>query len=465
MRQTFGNRTPLAIAKSLLRALALTSTPLLPTVVAGQSLETGLARVVGQYAPDGDCALWPRVSVEQGRVAFDGSEGGDILFLEQWRACPDCLPEYHVATGEVRVAPVISRDEPDAAPVFRFNADGALGLMIVEPGGDISALPELAAVVEIGALARCDVSQIAVAASPDRTAEERWRSFDTGARAGGAYCPVLDQTNGHQACFDLGCEFGRPLDWQLSVAGAPAGFSPSQTGDIRAEVLVDGTVVGRMTFTHSVNQMAGVFRAPFDFDTHGVTLVQLQQGRQAELRFTQDGRSAAMLMGLRGSSRALDGIMQMCGERLMGANPANRPDRFVTQQGASQPQAELLAREALASLVAEMNTQADPAIVDVQTAWLIDLGDGWRFLLTEVGPSTFHFGIGAYGGFVLASPPGEPFRRVGPDANASIIWLDKEQRNMGWPRLLFQSARGVNPSFHAWRWNGQEYIYDREIQP
>ena len=36
---------------------------------------------------------------------------------------------------------------------------------------------------------------------------------------------------------------------------------------------------------------------------------------------------------------------------------------------------------------------------------------------------------------------------------------------MGWPRLLFQSARGMTPTFHAWQWNGREYAYDREIQP
>jgi hypothetical protein len=119
----------------------------------------------------------------------------------------------------------------------------------------------------------------------------------------------------------------------------------------------------------------------------------------------------------------------------------------------------------MARLLAEMNAEAAPAIVDVQGAWLIDLGDGWRFILAEVGPSTLHFGIGGFGGFVLAAPPGEPFRRIGPDAAASIIWIDREDRIMGWPRLLFQSARGVNPPFHAWRWNGRDYGYDREIQP
>jgi outer membrane protein OmpA-like peptidoglycan-associated protein len=418
----------------------------------------------GSYAPDGDCARWPRATVAQGHVEFYGWEGGDILFLDQWRACPDCLPEYPLAASELRIAPVIAEGDPKAAPVFRFNANGVPGLMLAEGGGDMTKFPELAAVVDFGVLARCDVSRIEAAATLDPTAEASWRSFENDSRAGASYCPVLDNTAQNQMCFDLGCGFGRRIDWALGIMGSPAGFTPPRDSAIEAEIVIDNSVVGRMTFTRPDDDPNAQFYAPFDFETHGITLVQLQNGREAELRLSAEGQTAAVLMGLRGSSRALDGIMQMCGERLMAANPINRPDRFLSQQGASQPEAERLAREALAATLAEMNTQATPPIVDVQTAWLIDLGDGWRFILTDVGPSNFHFGMGGYGGFVLASPPGEPFRRVGPDANASIIWIDQEQRNMGWPRLLFQSARGVNPPFHAWRWNGQNYIYDREIQ-
>jgi hypothetical protein len=430
-----------------------------------QSSDIGFEIATGRYAPDGDCARWPRVTVAQGHVEFYGWEGGDILFLDQWRTCPDCLPEYPVAAGELRIAPVIDPGNPQAAPVFRFNADGAPGLMIAEEGGDMTDFPELAAVVEFGALSRCDVSRIAAAATLHRTAEASWRSFETDQRAGASYCPVLDGTAQNQMCFGLGCGYGSEMDWALSIMGSPAGFTAPRDGTIQAEVVIDGSVVGRMTFTRPADDPNAQFYAPFDFATHGVTLVQLQRGREAELRLSAEGQAAAVLMSLRGSSRALDGIRQMCSERLMAATPANRPDRFLTQQGASEPEAERLAREAMASTLAQMNTQANPAIVDVQTAWLIDLGDGWRFILAEVGPSTFHFGIGAYGSFVLAAPPGEPFRRVGPDANASIIWIDKEQRHMGWPRLLFQSARGMTPSFHAWQWNGREYAYDREIQP
>lgn len=430
-----------------------------------QSSSMSFEIALGRYAPDGDCARWPRVTVEQGHVEFYGWEGGDILFLDQWRPCPDCLPDFGIAAGELRVAPIIDSTNPTSAPVLRFNADGAPGLMIAEDGGDLSDYPELAAVVEFGALVRCDVSRIAVAPGPERTTYDRWRSFDADWRAGASFCPVLDDSTRNQMCFGLGCEYGRPMDWALGIAGSPAGFTTPTSGQIEAEVVIDGSVVGRMNFTRPANDPNAQFYAPFESATHGVTLVQLQRGRVAELRLSADGQAAAVLMSLRGSSRALDGIGQMCSKRLMGATPANRPDRFLTQHGASQPKAEALARQALTSLLAQMNAEANSAIVDVQTAWLIDLGDGWRFILAEVGPSTFHFGIGAYGGFVLAAPPGEPFRRVGPDANASIIWIDQEQRNMGWPRLLFQSARGMTPSFHAWQWNGREYAYDREIQP
>lgn len=462
----FGNNDQGRCTARLLAALSLFGwLSYLPHTALAQSSDVNFASALGSYAPDGDCARWPRVTVSDRHVEFYGWEGGDVLFLDKWRSCPDCLPKYPIAADELRIAPVINQNNPQAAPVFRFNADGATGLMLAENGGDMTGFPELAAVVDYGALSRCDLSRIAATASLDPTAEASWRSFDTDWRAGASYCPVLDNAARNQMCFGLGCGYGRRMDWALGIMGNPSGFSAPREGAIQAEIVIDGGVAGRMTFTRPADDPNGQFYAPFDFETHGVTLVQLQKGREAELRLAGQGQTAAVLMSLRGSSRALDGIMQMCGERLMAANPVNRPDRFLSQQGESQPEAERLAREALAATLAEMNTQADPAIVDVQTAWLIDLGDGWRFILTEVGPSTFHFGIGAYGGFVLASPPGEPFRRVGPDANASIIWIDQEQRNMGWPRLLFQSARGMNPPFHAWRWNGQDYIYDREIQP
>lgn len=434
-----------------------------------QAQGVGFDSVMGSYAPDADCARWPRVTVAQSHVELYGWEGGDILFLDRWRACPDCLPGEPVAPGELRVAPVLSDADPKSAPVVRFNADGVPGRLVAEAGGDMTGVPELAAVVEAGALARCDLAQIAAVATRDPTADASWRSFETDGRAGASFCPVRDDAAGHRICVDLGCGYGRRMDWALDLAGRPAGFAdPAPVpggGGIDAEIVIDARVVGRMTFTRPEDDPAGPFRAPFDAETHGVTLMELRRGQEAELRLSADGRTAAVVMSLRGSSRALDGIMQMCGERLMAATPVNRPDRFLSQQGQSQPKAEALARDALAAMLAEMNTQADPPIVDVQTAWLIDLGDGWRFILTEVGPSNFHFGMGGFGGVVLASPPGEPFRRVGPDANASIIWIDREQRNMGWPRLLFQSARGMAPPFHAWRWDGRAYVYDREIQP
>lgn len=433
------------------------------TILANES-PINWATISGVYAPGGDCALTPRLSVEQSRVEFYGWEGGDSLFITGWRDCSDCSSEFMGSGNEVRISPRLSREAPLEAPLFRFNADGAKGLLIVEPGGDLSPFPEVAAIVDAGALSRCDVSQITATATLHPSAEQGWKRFDTPSRAGAAYCAVQDGINETALCLGLGCGYGRRMDWTLGLMGTPNGFAPSPAEDIQAEVLIDGTVVGRMTFSTSQDEAYPGRYAAVDSETHGVTIVQLQKGNEAELRLSSGDQKVAALMRLRGSSKALDGIWQTCGARMMNANPANRPNRFVTQHGASQPEAEALARNAATDMLAQMRTEANDPNIDIMTAWLIDLEDGWRFLLTEVGPSNFHFGMGGFGGIVLASPPGESFRRVGPDASAGLIWLDLEQRYQGWPRLFFQSARGVNPPFHVWRWNGQEYIYDREIQ-
>ena len=463
MRRTHDNLKRLIYVKSLFGAIILGALSALPAIA--ESAGIRLASIAGEYSADGYCGRMQNMTVHEDRIEFANMLGSWVLPANQWRSCADCLPQYPLAPNELRIAPIIDPSNLDAAPVFRFNANGTVGLMIVEPGGEMTPYPELAEVVEARTLTRCDTSQIAAVASLDATADSRWRNFDSNGRAGATYCPVLDMTAGNRMCFQIGCGYGRPIDWTLDLAEMPAGFAPPATGDIQGEIVIDGNVVGRMTFTRPADDPTGPFHAPFDFESHGVTLVQLRRGQEAELRLSAQGQAAAVLMSLRGSSRALGGIMQMCGERLIAANPLNRPDRFMSTQGESQPEAERLAREALAATLARMNTQDSSHTVDVLEAGLIDLGDGWRFILADVGTSTYHFGIAAYGSYVLAAPPGQTFRLVGPDASAALIWIDTEQRNMGWPRLLFKNVRGVNQPFHAWRWNGHEYIYDREIQP
>lgn len=270
----------------------------LPDTALAQSTDVNLASALGSYAPDGDCAQWPRVTVTERHIGFYGWEGGDVLFLDKWRSCPECLPEYPVAADELRLAPVIIRNNPQAAPVFRFNADGAPGLMLAEEGGDLTDFPELAAVVDFGALSRCDVSGIAATAILDPTAEASWRSFETDWRAGASYCPVLDNRARNQMCFGLGCGYGRRIDWALGISGNPAGFAVPREGAIQAEIFIEGSVVGRMTFTRPADDPNAQLYAPFDFETHGVTLVQLQKGREAELRLAGQGQTAAVLMSL-----------------------------------------------------------------------------------------------------------------------------------------------------------------------
>jgi hypothetical protein len=311
---------------------------------------------------------------------------------------------------------------------------------------------------------RCDVVQI-VSPTPaqlDPMAEERWRRFDTQPRAGAAYCPVLDVAGGRRTCLDIGCGFGERLDWTLSTASMTDELGLSNMMQVDAEILVDGELAGRMTFERATGT-ADIFRAPFKSSLHRLTLTQLQSGQQAELRLASAGQSRALMMPLRGSSRALDGILQMCGDRLMNASPANTRDRFASAIGPSQPEAMAIARETLANDLAQMRQATDDSDIGVEYAGLIDAGEGWRFLITEVGPSSQLFGAAYFGIMVFAAPPGEKWRRVGPDASAGIFWVDLEQRNQGWPRLVYQSSRGGNPPFHIWRWDGASYVHDREI--
>lgn len=453
------------------RALFLGALLLLPPAAPAEAQKAEFGAIQGRYAPDGDCAVWPRLTVDADRMEFYGWEGGDILFLDQWRDCPECLPEFALTPGEVRVSPIIDPRNPGAAPVLRFNPDGATGLMIAEHGGDLTAYPELAAVVEFGALVRCDAPQITAAAAAPPVGDELWRRFDTGARTGAAFCPVLDPSRGTRLCFNLGCDLGAPLAWELLIDGTPNGFAPQHTGRIDVDIFVDGALAARIPFARPEAGAQASFRAPFD-QSHGTTLVQLQRGARAELRLAAGGQTSALMMSLRGSSRALGGVVEMCRERLVAASPRNRPDRFVGIHTGPGTDAVPLARTVMAAHLVQMREAANAAfpgvapggLIDVQAGWLTKLDSGWGILVSTVGPSNFHFGMSGFGTFVWAAPPGGTWRRIGPDTrDEALVWIDPEKSFQGWPRLVFQSTRGMNPSFHAWRWDGRTYVYDQEI--
>ena len=114
-------------------------------------------------------------------------------------------------------------------------------------------------------------------------------------------------------------------------------------------------------------------------------------------------------------------------------------------------------------MLATMRGEANDPRIDVLAATPIDLGDGWRFIVAEIGTSTFHFGIAASGTFVLAAPPGQPWRRIGPDANGAAVALDPAQRDQGWPRLMYQNRRGNDQAWNVWRWNGHAYVHHGRI--
>jgi hypothetical protein len=110
-----------------------------------------------------------------------------------------------------------------------------------------------------------------------------------------------------------------------------------------------------------------------------------------------------------------------------------------------------------------MRLEASKPNIDVKLAWFVDLDDGWRFIIANVGTSNYHFGFNGYGTIVLAKPMNQAWRQVGPHAPSFWAAVDTQARSDGWPNLVYQNQRGVNQPFVVWSWDGNEYVFSLRI--
>lgn len=242
--------------------------------------------------------------------------------------------------------------------------------------------------------------------------------------------------------FEVVCQDGR---WYMFVfTNASVGTLPSP-----ATVTVDAQAFASEVWWYGDGE-EGIGLTP-------EVIAALKQGSRITVAF--GGFSATF--ALRGSSRALDRAEASC----RFATPSNASFRFIGAQGESQEPARALTRQIMADDLATMRAEASKPDIDVDAAWQIDLGEGWQGIVAYVGPSIFHHGVAAFGTEVFIKPPSADWQSVGPHAPAFSVQFDTLLRNGGWPRLVYQSDRGVNQPYVFWQWDGTEYVFERRVSP
>jgi hypothetical protein len=189
----------------------------------------------------------------------------------------------------------------------------------------------------------------------------------------------------------------------------------------------------------------------------GPILDALKAGRQVQISsHAPPHDSFNSTFTLRGSARALDAVERNCGY----PTPKTAPDRFKTTPAGPNSQAITLASVLLQDILAEAH-QSDPAI-GIESTGFVDLDDGWRFLISHLGPSTKMYGIAAFETVVYAAPPGQDWRFVARQAGF-VVHVDSKSQTNGYPDLVYQSVLGVNQPYAVWSWNGQAYAFARLI--
>jgi hypothetical protein len=183
-----------------------------------------------------------------------------------------------------------------------------------------------------------------------------------------------------------------------------------------------------------------------------VIIAALKTGNRVSISY---GGFEAMFP-LRGSSRALAVVEANCAY----PTPSTDKNRFKTTLGNPNPEAAAVAEQLLASEIAE-DRQHDPAI-GIAFAGFIDLANGWRFVVADVGPSTAIYGIAGFYTTVIAMPPNEDWRVV-DRKTAVATYVDSQGMTNGYPNIIYQNVRGVNQPFGLWTWNGEKYVHTRTI--
>ncbi len=156
-------------------------------------------------------------------------------------------------------------------------------------------------------------------------AAQGWDNTDQeGAGGAGAYvCPLDDAETGNLFCFRLGCTDAEPLRFEIDIVG---GDAPEVLG---VSLSVDGRAAGRLGFTRDDAQDGIALTAPFDPSLHRSLVSRLREGISAEVSLEYPDGAQAIEMSLRGSSRALEAVLETCP---MPEVPLNDPAAVVLDQ-------------------------------------------------------------------------------------------------------------------------------------
>ncbi len=108
--------------------------------------------LLGAYAPGGDCAKEPRVTVSA--TAMTIQAGGKATRLAPIDACFSCAGGDRYEGIEVWVAQ-LGPDQSPKEPMFRLNADEKKGALVVDKQGMQAFPPAVRAVAMASPLKRC----------------------------------------------------------------------------------------------------------------------------------------------------------------------------------------------------------------------------------------------------------------------------------------------------------------------
>lgn len=182
----------------------------------------------------------------------------------------------------------------------------------------------------------------------------------------------------------------------------------------------------------------------------------LKAGSRVEITFPTGGTPYSASFGLRGSSRALSAVDSGCAV----PTPATHPERFKSPAMGSTTEAITLASELLRPILTD--AQRIDANVGIGGANIVDLGNGWQFLIVDIGPSTSLYGVAAFETVLAAKPPAKEWQIVAQQVGVAA-YVDSQAMTNGYPDIWYQSVRGVNQPYALWQWTGSEYAFRRRV--
>ncbi|MEP2890920.1 hypothetical protein [Tateyamaria sp.] len=186
-------------------------------------------------------------------------------------------------------------------------------------------------------------------------------------------------------------------------------------------------------------------------------LEALRAGRSVRVSSSNPSSKFDSTYGLRGSSKALNAVAVRCG----APTPATAPNRYKSPPAGSDSEAITLASTLFRPMLEDAH-QTDPQ-VGIASAGFINLENGWRFLVSDLGPSTSLYGIVGFVTPIAAQPPSGDWRIV--DVKVGVaVYIDAQNMTNGYPNIVYQNVRGANPPWNVWTWNGQKYALSRTIQ-